>query len=199
MQHDAIEKPGVSSWVGLTSSFWYTYSLQSPYAFGFDINHKKVTLFDEGNTAINTSTFEQCGRAVAALFSLPILPQDEKDDKPCLSMWRNKEAYISSFCISQRDMLASFLRVTGDSESDWTITMQSTEERYKQGKEMMAAGGKEVLPGFQQCMYSRVFYKDGCGDYRGKLENEKLGLPEESLDAATRQAVEMARKGSSSQ
>jgi len=44
-------------------------------------------------------------------------------------------------------------------------------------------------------MYTRVFYPDGSGEY-GKtkgLANEVLKLPEESIDEATKAAMERAR------
>lgn len=166
----------------------------SPYAYGFDIHNKKVTFVDDGETKINTSTWPQSGRAVANLFSLPILPQDENDKGPYLAMWRNKEVHISSFLLSQRDMLNSILRVTGAKESEWTIEHQPAVERWKEAQELKQSG-KDFLRGYQTAMYTRVLYKDGSGDYSDKLDNDKLGLPEENLDEATKEAVEMVEAG----
>ena len=192
--HDLVEKLGVSSWIGLTSGFWYQYSLIINHnAFGFDFKNKKATFSDDGLTKTNISTWPQSGRAVAALFSLPILPQDENDKQPCLSQWKNRECHISSFFISQRDMLDSVLRVTGDKESDWEIEYVPAKERYQQGMEMMQ--GADRFAGYVRCMYTRVFYKDGSGDFNDKLDNEKLGLPVESLDEATEEGMEMIRSG----
>ena len=44
-------------------------------------------------------------------------------------------------------------------------------------------------------MYSRVFYSDGCGDFehnKGTL-NSLLYLPEESIDDATKVAIERSK------
>lgn len=192
--HDLVEKLGVSSWIGLTSGFWYQYSLVvSPNAFGFDVKSKTATFSDDGLTKTNISTWPQSGRAVARLFSLPILPQDENDKQPCLSQWKNKECHICSFFISQRDMLDSLLRVTGDKESDWSVEYVPAQERYQQGVQMMQ--GEDRYGGYVRCMYTRVFYKDGSGDFNDKLDNEKLGLLTEDLDEATREAVEMVKSG----
>lgn len=192
--HDRAEKLGVSSWIGLTSGFWYQYSLIiSANAFGFDVKNQKATFYDDGMTKMNVSTWPQSGLAVARLFSLPILPQDENDKRPCLTQWKNKECHISSFFISQKDMLDSLLRVTGDKESDWSIEYVPVQERYQQGLAMMK--GDDRYGGFVRCMYSRVFYKDGSGDFNASLDNDKLGLPVEDLDAATREAVEMVKSG----
>jgi len=190
-----VEDLGVSSWIALSCMFWYEFSLAvAPSAYGFDIRNKKVTFFDDGKTKVNTSTWAQCGRAVAKLFTLPVLPQDENDKSLCIDHWRNKPVYISSFMVSQRDMLDSLLRVTGDKESDWTIESQPAQERWKEGVDLMESG-KDFMRGFQTRMYARIFYKDGTGDISDKLDNDRLELPEENLDEATKRAVEMVANG----
>lgn len=85
-------------------------------------------------------------------------------------------------------MLESALRVTGTKEEDWTITKEPSQERYSSGiKEIQE--GKRV--GFAKMMYTRVFYPDGCGDFEHKgTLNNLLGLPQESIDEATKVAIE---------
>ena len=193
---EEIEKHGVSSWIGLTCSFWYPFSLaNSPHGYGFDFQSKRVYMIDGGLLKINTSTWEQCGRAVARLFSLPVLPQDADDKSLTVSHWRNDQVHISSFFISQRDMLDSVLRVTGEKESDWTIVNENAQERYKQGQQLMKQGGASAGAGYIQCMYTRIFYNDGSGQYNDKLDNEKLGLPEENLDEATKEGIKLVESG----
>src|SRR4051794_23008406 len=75
-----IEKLGKSSWISIICGFWYEFSLAGgPERYGFDFKNHTVTFFDDGNTPINTSTWSQCGRAVANLLSLKVLPDDEND------------------------------------------------------------------------------------------------------------------------
>lgn len=183
-----IERLGVSSWIGLVCSFWYAHCLAhelNPY--GFDIPNKAVKFFDDGETKVTQSTLEQCGRAVAGLFGLPIDGSD-----PCLNQWKNKPCYCSSFTLSQKDMFASILAVTDGKESDWTIQYEPSIERYKRGQDMLQKGDRA---GNMQCMATRVFYKDGTGDVSDLVENEKLGIAEENVQAATREAIESAVKG----
>ncbi|KIY03649.1 uncharacterized protein Z520_00340 [Fonsecaea multimorphosa CBS 102226] len=190
-----IEELGVSSWISFTCSFWYEYSLSaSPGCYGFDFANKTVTLYDDGNTKINTTTWLQCGRAAAALLSLPILPRDPSDKSPTLSMFRNNVMYISSFRVSQRDMLASILRVTGDKEDDWTVHHEDVQERYKAGVDEMKSGSRA---GFVKVLYARVFFPNGDGDFESKygLHNDILGLPREDFDEATKRGVDLAAKG----
>ncbi len=64
----------------------------------------------------------------------------------------------------------------------------------KEGAEELAKGEQT---GFAKMMYSRVFFQSGEGDYEGRrgVVNGVLGLPEESLDEATKTAVEMVESG----
>ena len=129
-----IEELGVSAWFGVTCGFWYEYSLSAgPSFFGFDLKGRAVTLFDDGDTRISTSTLPQCGRGIANLLGLKILPDDGGDGSACLSRYRNRFVCISSFKVSQRDILDSVLRVTGTEMGDWKINHEPSVDRYKAG------------------------------------------------------------------
>ncbi|ROW05076.1 hypothetical protein VSDG_00375 [Cytospora chrysosperma] len=157
-----------------------------------EMSQDKVTFYDDGQTKINTTTWPQCGRAIANLLALKVLPEDEKDESPTLSQFKNETIYISSFLISQKDMFESVLRVTGGAADHWTISYQPSVERYREGVEAWQKGD---MRGFAQAMYARIFYQDGCGNYEAKkaLHNKLLGLPKEDLDEFTAVAVEMAK------
>ncbi|KAF7114474.1 hypothetical protein CNMCM5793_008778 [Aspergillus hiratsukae] len=190
-----IEASGVCVWVALVCGFWYEFSLSTgPEWFGFDFTEKKVTFYDDGKTRINVSTWEQCGRAVAAFLKFRELPEDENDGNPTVSGWANRPLFISSFLVSQRDMFESWKRVTGDKDEDWTIEYEASAERYQRGVERMQNGDRK---GFAQALYARVFYPNGGGDYESKreLHNAVLGLPREDLDERTRHAKEMFESG----
>lgn len=189
-----IEKLGKSSWIGVTCGFWYEWSLGGgPYCYGFDIPNRTVTFFDDGNTRVNTSTWPQVGRAVARLLNLKILPEDEEDRGACLERWRNRSVYVSSFNVSQREMLESVMRVTGTKVEEWKIGYEPSMERYQVGVEAMRKGN---LWGFAQLMYTRVFYQDGSGEFEASrgLLNEVLGLPKEEMDDFTKVAVERSKE-----
>jgi len=190
-----IEDLGVSSWIGMICGFWYEWSLAIGEAcFGFDFKNKKVTFFDDGKTKINTSTWIQCGKALAGLLSLKELPEDENDKSPTVSQWKNKPLYIASFKTSQRDMLDSVHRVTGSTDKDWKIEYQPSAERYKNGLEKMKNGNRL---GFAEAMYSRTFYPNGDGDFESSkgLVNDLIGLPKDDLDEATKRALDMVESG----
>ncbi|KAF7555975.1 hypothetical protein G7046_g6418 [Stylonectria norvegica] len=192
---EAIQKAGVSSWIGLVSSFWYEFSVATGENwYGFNFKEKKMTFYDDGNTRINTTTWLQTGRAMAKLLSLKELPEDENDTSPTISKWRDAPLRISSFRLSQREMLDSIERVTGTTDKDWTIEYESSKARYERGMERLKAGDRSA---FAIVLYSRVFFPNGDGDFETShgIENKTLGLPVEDLDEASKRAVEMVENG----
>ena len=179
-----------ASYILLTCGFWYEWSLAlGEQWFGFDIKDRKVTFFDDGNTPMSISTWQQCGRALAGLLSLP-----ESGASPAISQWKNTSLYIASFTVSQRDMLDSLHRVLGTTDKDWNITYEPTAQRYKDGKDEMQKG---LMTGFAKTMYARAFFPNGDGDFESSrgLANELIGLPKDNLDEATKRTVEMVESG----
>jgi hypothetical protein len=170
-------------WISVGCAFWYEFSLSNGDAgYGFDLVNRKVTFYDDGNTKITTTTWPQTGLAVARLLALPLTTIEDFD---------NSQVLITSFHVSQRDMLDSILRVTGDKESDWTIQHEDSKERFERGRQLMYQG--DYL-GFAIAMYARGLSKDDPMAHESKVVNKLLGLPEEDLDTATRVAISLAQK-----
>ena len=186
---DHIEQLGKSSWIALTCNFWYEFSLGGgSERYGFDLKNHQVVFFDKGDKIINTTTWPQCGRAIANLLSLKVLRDDENDKSSCLTDFKNKPLYISSFTVSQRDMLDSVIRVTGTKLEDWKITHESAEKRWKSGVEQLKNGD---MTGFVIALYTRLFFPDTSGNYEATkgLDNDAIGLPKEDLDEYTKLAI----------
>jgi len=189
-----VESLGVA-YIAMVCGFWYEWSLGLGQSwFGFDIKNKKLTFYDDGKTRISVSTWIQCGRALAGLLSLKELPDDENDNSPTVSQWKNKPLYIASFKVSQRDMLDSIHRLIGTEDKDWEIEYETTADRYKNGIEEMKKG---IMTGFAKALYARVFFPNGDGDFESSrgLVNSLLGLPKEDLDEATKRTLEMVQSG----
>jgi hypothetical protein len=125
-----------------------------PPAYGFDFKNRAITLFDNGETKISTSTWPQIGRAVASLLSLPI-HAEEQNKGFCLEQFKNRQVYISSFTVSQNDIFESVLRVTQTDMDDWKVNKEPVKDRYNTGVEQMQKGDRI---GFAKMMYSRVFF-----------------------------------------
>ncbi|KAI1412334.1 NAD(P)-binding protein [Hypoxylon sp. FL1857] len=188
-----VEELGKSSWIGVVTGFWYSYSLGfGKQTFGMEWKTRTWTWIDDGETKMNTITWPQTGRAVGKLLSLPIEP--EKEGGPSLSNYKNKFIYVSSFCVSQKDMFASVLRVTGTKESDWKFEYEESTKRFEEARKQVFGGDMSAFP---QLLYSRLWFKDGSGNFeaRHSLANDILGLPKEDLDEATRLAIDRAEKG----
>lgn len=183
-----IEDEGVSKWIGFCCSFWYEWSLPlGKDTFGFDIKNREVVFIDDGETVFDTSTWPQCGRAMAALLSLPI-----SGDGITFDSFANNVVYINSFRLTQKQILASILRVTGDKQEDWKITHEPARERWEAGKAQMETGDRA---GFVKLLYSRAMAKDGNAFFGDRLHNGALGLKEEELDELTKFCVDFANAG----
>lgn len=119
-----IEQVGCNYYIGIACGFWYEFSIGGgPNRFGFDFEERSVITMDDGSTRISTSTMPMVGRAVATLLSLKISPGHDHGRKGAsLEDFKNKAVYVSSFTVSQRDMLESVLRVTATKLEDWKIT-----------------------------------------------------------------------------
>lgn len=186
-----VESQGVK-WIALVCGFWYEYSLGMGEAWlGFNLKDRKVVMYDQGEKRVNVSTWGFCGAAIAKLFSLPL---ESDGEGVSLKHFENKGLYVSSFLISQRDILESLHRVLGTKDADWKIEYQAVEERHKEGMGELADGNRL---GFAKALYAKIFEKDGRGDYETGhgLDNEKLKLEKENLDEATKRAVGMVEGG----
>lgn len=183
--------PNAPAFVAVTCGFWYEYSLALPITWGFDFAQKKLSLTDNGAVKQNVSTWPQVGRAVAKLLSLPI--EKEEGAAGCLDDYRNGVVYVSSFCLSQRDMLASVLRVTGSQKSEWAIDNVDGKGRWEAGQAAMKSGDRS---GFISMMYASTLRQDrdewGVFEKTRGLSNKLLKLPGEDLDEFTRVAIERA-------
>ncbi|KAJ5721921.1 uncharacterized protein N7483_009855 [Penicillium malachiteum] len=183
-----IESLGMQ-WVNICCGFWYDYSLAGGESrFGLDFSTRSLTIYDDGNAQISTSTLSQVGRAVAKLLSLNELPEDENDKNLTLSTFLNKGVYIQSFLVSQNEMFESVKRVTGTTNSNWTITHEATNKRYENGLAQVKVGN---MMHFSKLLYARVFYPDGSGDFSNKSQNELLALPNEDLDQSTKAGIDL--------
>ena len=184
-----LQQQSKLSFTAVATGFWYEWSLAIAPAYGIDTVNRTATLFDDGTAKISTSTWPQVGRAVAALLALPI--SSDGSNGASLNDFKNQLVYVSSFLLSQKDMLESVYRVTGTKETDWTITSEPARQRYDDALKEMNQGSRI---GFAKMMYTRIFWDDKVGDCEHKSSNSKLGLPKEDLDEATKRAVQRAKE-----
>ncbi|KAJ4347548.1 hypothetical protein N0V95_005332 [Ascochyta clinopodiicola] len=190
---DLIEYLGVSSWIGISCGFWYEHSLSNGELYGIDTKKREVTFFDDGTQRLNTSTWPQVGRTVAALLSLPGDADGQQSDAVTLNAYRNHIVYVSSFTVNQREMFDSVKRITGTSDEQWKISRVPAKERFEEARERMKKGDRRA---FARTLYTRYFFEDaGLFEKLHGLDNEKLGLPSENLDEYTEKAIQLERDG----
>ncbi|KAJ7208638.1 hypothetical protein GGX14DRAFT_566851 [Mycena pura] len=179
-----VRKLANAACVTMVCGFWYEWSLAlGENFFGIDIKNRKVTFFDEGTTKVTVSTWDECGRALAGLLSLP-----ETGPSPCVADWKDKKLFVQSFLVSQRDMLDSLHRVLGDTDADWTIVKVPAAQRIQEAQEQLKNGD---FRGFVKKMYSRTFLNPGEADYSKQLADEIIGLPKEDLDTVTKTVMDI--------
>lgn len=113
---DEIEGLGMQ-WITVCCGFWYDYSLAGGESrFGFNFGKRSLTIYDDGNTKISTSTLSQVGRALAKVLSLNELPEDENNKSLTLLTFLNKACTLRALSSAKltclRALSASLAPVT---------------------------------------------------------------------------------------
>ena len=132
---------------------------------GFDLKDQTATIWDDGHGKFSCSHRRTIGATVAA-----ILKQPAKS--------KNRYVYTSSFETSQKEILASLERNTGNR---WKVVSVTSDQMIAEGREGLAKGhfisaGKLALAASYSGKYG--------GDFAsmGKLANDEFGIHRESLD-----------------
>ena len=174
-----VEALGKSAWIGFVTNPWFEYSLSNGY-FGIDIKSRSAHLYDDGNVKINTTTMSKIGRSVASFLSLP---REE------IEKHSNSFVYLSSFLISQNEILESVQRATGTSEDDWNITSSSAAQAVQEGWEKLHSGN---FMGIIDILYGTNFNRGSGGDYESSkgTANGIMGLQQENIDDVVRAVVD---------
>ncbi|KAF7913053.1 uncharacterized protein EAF01_002074 [Botrytis porri] len=129
-------------------------------------------IYNEGKDAYSTTTIASIG---TALKNKLLHPEETA----------NKHLFISSFHVSQNQILASLKRTTG---KKWDVTYVDAEEQKKIGMEKMAKGDFSGAMGLIRYTNS---VKGHGGYYAGyeEMSNELLGVQGEDLDEVVREIV----------
>ncbi|KAI9163104.1 Phenylcoumaran benzylic ether reductase IRL1 [Paramyrothecium foliicola] len=175
-----VEELGVSSWIGVITNPWLQYCLVNGQ-LGLNLTERKATLVNGGNTKFNVSSFDRVAAAVTGLLSLP-----DAD----LADYRNKPFYVTSFHITQRELLESVMRVTRTTEKDWTITHTDTESIRKEHYEAFKQGSHAAF----YHIFLELHVREGHGgDFNHKVNLDQFDLGKEDLDSVVEIAVEHSK------
>jgi hypothetical protein len=97
--------------------------------------------------------------------------------------------YLSSFCISQPELLKAVMRATSTKEEEWSLEYKTCQNRMDEGQTKLRAGDKS---GTFDVIYAHTML--GI-DYEAKTRNEMLGLPKEGLDEVIREVAKKSVPG----
>ncbi|RMX84040.1 hypothetical protein D0868_15556 [Hortaea werneckii] len=184
-----IEELG-GTWIGITTNPWADQSLRLGLC-GIDLFARKAVLYRDAGR-FNMSMLEQVGQGIARVLSLPV--QNPQDQRASLEFYGNNFVYISSFHVTQRELLESARRATQTSEAEWEVEEDSVRDWIERCKGMMAKGEMKGAMGLTFAYY----LGEGLGgDYQDKaMEDMKvLGLREGDLDAVVKAEVEKGPMG----
>ncbi|KAF5869885.1 putative isoflavone reductase family protein [Botrytis fragariae] len=161
---------------GLTWSAFVTgpfFELAVKLFMGFDLREHKAIIYNEGKDAYSTTTIASIG---TALKNALLHPEETA----------NKHLFISSFHVSQNQILASLEKAT---DKKWDVTYVDAEEQKKIGMEKMERGDFSGAMGLIRYINS---VKGHGGDYAEyeDMSNELLGVQGEDLDNIVRGIVE---------
>lgn len=151
--------------------------------FLIDSETRTAKLLDNGTARFNTTTIRQVGKAVAKILELPI---SANSGEASLKKYANKQVYIASFLTSQRELLSAVQKVTGTSDSDWSIREVSSKKFMQEGKERVAKGDFMDMAGW---LYGCIMSQGNGGDYEEKLMNGVLRLESGDLEVAVKEAL----------
>ncbi|RBR24863.1 uncharacterized protein FIESC28_02353 [Fusarium coffeatum] len=164
----SLEQPGWS-WTDVACGVFLDFCIQVGF-FGIDPKIKKAKIWDDGNAKFTATTREAIGQAVVGILNHP-------------EETHNRTVFISSTELSLNDILAEEKRIAG--EDGWDISYVKTEEEISRTIEA-ARTATEFMP--RMLAVGRIGLAINMLDrfgsnfkMRGVLENELLGVPQESL------------------
>jgi len=133
---------------------------------GFDLKNNTALIYDSGDEGISVTNMGTTAKAIESILNNPTATV-------------NKYIYITSFTVSQNDILKSLEKTTGKT---WTVNKADTKEGEREGREKLAKGDFSGIRG----LLARLMYGgDTGGNFTSNPEgvaNELLNLSSEDLD-----------------
>ncbi|KAJ3528171.1 hypothetical protein NM208_g10331 [Fusarium decemcellulare] len=164
-----LEQPGWS-WTDVSCGVFLDFCIQVNF-FGVDPQNKTAEIWDDGNARFTATTRESIGLAVAGVLSKP-------------EETKNRTVYVSSAELSLSDLLAAEQKVVG--KDGWTFTNINTDEEIKKQQQIVATATERMaqLMATGRLGLASVMKPEYGANLkaRGLLENDLLGVPQESLD-----------------
>ena len=158
-------------WTGICNNDFFEWGLEVGF-FRIDFAKHQATRLDSGDSVFPLSTWKTIG---AALLGVLRLPEETK----------NRLVYVATVHASQNDLIAAAERAVGAKFQvetlDRSTFLSEQEAMIKQGNVMGIYGKLWAIT-------------TGGIDWTGKLDNELLGVPEETLDSVVHRVVKNLNK-----
>ena len=157
--------------------------------FGIDTTAHTATIYPDAGS-FNTSTLDRIGLSVAKMLSLPI--SDSSNPRASLQHYANNFLYVSSYCVTQTQLLQAIQKARNESDADWKISREKTVQQWIQQCEAgVKAGNMQLGMGLVVCRY----IGEGLGgnyEDKAKADAKVLELPEEeSFEEAVKRALKV--------
>ncbi|OAL43344.1 isoflavone reductase [Pyrenochaeta sp. DS3sAY3a] len=160
-------KESSMEWTSLITGVWLDWALELGL-FAFDFKNRVAAIVDGGDTLFTGTILPKVAKAVLA-----ILDRAEET--------RNTYIYVSSFNITQNDLLQAFEKVDGQK---WTVKHENSKDILAQGRKMVQEGN---YGGTIHLVRYLVTNTAALGKSpQEELWDEKLGLEPDNLEQVIR-------------
>jgi putative NADH-flavin reductase len=160
--------PSCMSWTSLVCGHFFDYGLKSGL-LQFDIEARKVCIFDGGEIKWSATTIETIAQAVVRVL--------QKEDET-----KNRMLYIQSFCVTQNEVLKSLERITSWS---WKVEHVDSEEYIREARVRLDQKDPKAV----ENLVSALGIVDANWEGRDDFANSLLGLKTEDLDQVVRKVI----------
>lgn len=145
--------------------------------FGFDLNARRATIYDDGKKPVPATLLSTIGAAVASTLKNP-------------SLTANRYIYISDYKVSQNEVLALLMKATGGDK--WEVLHRTTAEARSNGFEKLTKGDFTGIGDLGDLILASIYGSSKETDYslNREIANGSLGLPRpEPLDVVVEKIV----------
>ncbi|CAF9928737.1 MAG: hypothetical protein HETSPECPRED_006913 [Heterodermia speciosa] len=160
------------TWTSVVCGAFFDWGLTSNF-LAFSLPTRTAVIYDTGTCHSRMTTLSTIGLAVAHLLRPPHYAASS-----------NRYIFISSFSVTQNEILASLEKATGET---WTKKHRSTAETRKSALQRAKDGDPNAVEeNLTACHYSEI---EGMDYEDEELWNERLGLPVEDVDEVVARVI----------
>ena len=159
LKEKAASNPGFSYTLLMNNAFW-DWGVNT----GLVLNVKEHTaiLVNGGNTPISVTRMSTIGKAIVGVLKN-------------LEATSNRAVYVHDAVVTQQQLIDIVKKVDG---KDWSTTSVNTDELTKESYEELKRENPNVMKAMLGFIRQAIWGKENGGDFRGKADNQLLGVPE---------------------